>query len=217
MSALDTNELARYARQIRLAQLGLTGQRTLKGASVLIVGAGGLGSPAATYLAAAGVGRLGIADDDRVDVTNLHRQPIHGTDDVGRAKTSSAGDALRAINPHVDLALIPERLTSANALDIVRQFDVVIDATDNFPTRYLLNDACVITRRPLIYGSVDRFEGQLSVFATTDGPCYRCLFPQPPAPGSTPSLENSSAVNPIASSTISIWVMYRFGKSRAFS
>lgn len=184
MSALGANELARYARQIRLPQLGLGGQEKLKGASVLVVGVGGLGSPAATYLAAAGVGLLGIVDGDRVDVSNLHRQPIHRTDDVGREKTSSAADALRALNPHVELALIPDRLTSANALDVVSQFDVVIDATDNFPTRYLLNDACVITRRPLIYGSVDRFEGQLTVFSTEDGPCYRCLFPQPPEPGS---------------------------------
>jgi adenylyltransferase/sulfurtransferase len=136
------------------------------------------------YLAAAGVGRLGIADGDRVDASNLHRQILHGTEDVGTAKTVSARATLQSINPLVAVEAIPERLTSENALDVVQRYDVVIDGTDNFPTRYLLNDACVITGRPLVYGSVDRFEGQVSVFATDDGPCYRCLFPDPPEPGS---------------------------------
>jgi adenylyltransferase/sulfurtransferase len=181
---IQPTELARYARQIRLPQFGLAGQQRLKEASVLIVGAGGLGSPAATYLAAAGVGRIGIADSDRVDVSNLHRQTLHGTDDVGRAKTESAVQTLACLNPHVVVDAIPARLTSDNALDVIASYDLVIDGSDNFPTRYLLNDACVLTGRPLIYGSVDRFDGQVSVFAMPNGPCYRCLYPEPPEPGS---------------------------------
>jgi adenylyltransferase/sulfurtransferase len=179
----DADELTRYARQIRLPQLGVAGQTHLKNSSILIVGAGGLGSPAAIYLAAAGVGRIGIADDDRVDASNLHRQPLHRSANVGMRKVESARAALNDINPHVTIEPVDERITSANALALVAQYDVVIDGTDNFPTRYLLNDACIITRRPLVYGSVDRFEGQLSVFATDAGPCYRCLFPEPPEPG----------------------------------
>jgi sulfur-carrier protein adenylyltransferase/sulfurtransferase len=180
---LDGDERARYARQVRLPQLGLAGQERLKAASVLVVGAGGLGSPAATYLAAAGVGTLGIADGDTVDISNLHRQPLHGTKDIGRPKVQSALDTLTALNPHAGVEAIPHRITSANALEIVSRFDIVIDGTDNFPTRYLLNDACVLTSRPLVYGSVDRFDGQVSVFATSSGPCYRCLYPRPPEPG----------------------------------
>ncbi|MEP6491584.1 MAG: molybdopterin-synthase adenylyltransferase MoeB [bacterium] len=181
--ALAGDELARYARQIRLPQLGVEGQTAIKRAGVLIVGAGGLGSPAAMYLAAAGVGRIGIADIDRVDVTNLHRQLLHHTADVGAKKVDSARATLEAINPHVRVDAIAERVTSANALALVGDYDVVIDGTDNFPTRYLLSDACVLVGRPLVYGSVDRFEGQVSVFATDAGPCYRCLFPTPPDPG----------------------------------
>jgi molybdopterin/thiamine biosynthesis adenylyltransferase/rhodanese-related sulfurtransferase len=180
MCHLDSRELLRYARQIRLPHLGVVGQERLKGASVLIVGAGGLGSPAALYLAAAGVGRVGIIDGDRVDVSNLHRQPLHDTNDIGRAKTDSARERLSAINPHVRIETIDQRLTSENALGIVRQYDVLIDASDNFPTRYLLNDAAVLTSRPLVHGSVDRFDGLLSVFSHEGGPCYRCLFPNPP-------------------------------------
>ena len=180
---LDSDELRRYARQIRLPSLGIDGQERLKATSVLIVGAGGLGSPAATYLAAAGVGRIGIADDDRVDTSNLHRQPLHRTEDIGSAKADSARETLAAINPHVRVEAIKLRVSRENALDLVKAFDVVIDGTDNFPTRYLLNDACVLTGRPLVYGSVDRFEGQVSLFATDHGPCYRCLFPSPPEPG----------------------------------
>lgn len=183
MASLDPQELARYARQLRLPNLGVEGQAKLKNASVLIVGAGGLGSPAALYLAAAGVGRLGIADGDVVDSTNLQRQILYGTEDVGRPKTDAARAALASLNPHVDLELIAERITSRNALALVARYDVVIDGTDNFPTRYLLSDACVLTGTPLVYGSVDRFEGQLSVFVANDGPCYRCLFPTPPEPG----------------------------------
>lgn len=187
MTRLDTDELARYARQIRLPQLGLEGQRRLKAASVLIVGAGGLGSPAALYLAAAGVGRIGIADGDRVDPSNLHRQILHGDADTGLPKVDSARDTLHAINPHVVVETIASHLTRENALDVVARYDVVIDGTDNFAAKYLLSDACVLTNRPLVYGSVDRFEGQLSVLATRNGPCYRCLFPEPPAAGSVRS------------------------------
>jgi molybdopterin/thiamine biosynthesis adenylyltransferase/rhodanese-related sulfurtransferase len=181
--ALEPDELRRYARQIRLPSLGVDGQLRLKAASVLIVGAGGLGSPAATYLAAAGVGRIGVADDDRVDASNLHRQPLHRTEDIGLAKADSARETLAEINPHVRVDAIKHRVSRENALDLVAAYDVVIDGTDNFPTRYLLNDACVLSGRPLVYGSVDRFEGQVSLFATERGPCYRCLFPSPPEPG----------------------------------
>jgi len=181
--SLAGDELARYARQIRLPQLGVEGQAVLKRAAVLIVGAGGLGSPAAMYLAAAGVGRIGIADADRVEISNLHRQLLHRTSDVGAMKTESTRAALHAINPHVRVDAIAERVSSANALALVADYGVIIDGTDNFPTRYLLSDACVLTARPLVYGSVDRFEGQVSVFATGAGPCYRCLFPTPPDPG----------------------------------
>ena len=180
---LDSDELRRYARQIRLPSLGIDGQKRLKATSVLIVGAGGLGSPAATYLTAAGVGRIGIADDDRVDASNLHRQPLHRTKDIGSAKADSARETLAAINPHVRVEAIKQRVSRENALGLVKAYDVVIDGSDNFPTRYLLNDACVLTGRPLVYGSVDRFEGQVSLFATDHGPCYRCLFPSPPEPG----------------------------------
>jgi adenylyltransferase/sulfurtransferase len=184
---LEPDELVRYSRQIRLPSFGLAGQETLKNSSVLIVGAGGLGSPAATYLAAAGVGRIGIADDDRVDVSNLHRQPLHETRDIGRHKTESASARMEALNPFVGVDAIRDRVTSENAIGIIESYDIVIDATDNFATRYLLNDACVLTGKPLIYGSVDRFEGQVSVFATSDGPCYRCLFPTPPDPSTVQS------------------------------
>jgi sulfur-carrier protein adenylyltransferase/sulfurtransferase len=182
--SFSADELARYARQIRLPGLGMEGQRRLHDSSVLIVGAGGLGSPAAMYLAAAGVGRIGIADGDRVDPSNLHRQLLHRTGDVGSLKTTSATTTIGEINPHVRVEPIGERVSAENALDRVITYDVVIDGTDNFPTRYLLNDACVLTGRPLVYGSVDRFEGQVSVFATEHGPCYRCLFPRPPQAGS---------------------------------
>lgn len=183
MASLDPQEQARYARQVRLPQVGTAGQAALKASSVLIVGAGGLGSPAALYLVAAGIGHIGIADGDRVDITNLQRQILYGMSDIGRAKTDSAAQTLRSINPHISVETIPERVTTTNALDLVSRFDVVIDGTDNFPTRYLLSDACVLTGTPLVYGSVDRFEGQVSVFVAKGGPCYRCLFPSPPEPG----------------------------------
>ncbi len=184
-------QLDRYARHIILPQVGASGQARLLESSVLVVGAGGLGSPALLYLAAAGVGRLGVADYDRVELTNLHRQILHGTPDVGRTKTESAAERLTAINPEVTLELFPERLESDNALELVSGFDLIVDGSDNFPTRYLLNDAAVLSGVPLVYGAISQFEGQLSVFHAdrdgTLGPCYRCLFPEPPPPGTVPS------------------------------
>lgn len=170
-----------------MPEVGLAGQAKLKHASVLIIGAGGLGSPSAMYLAAAGVGRIGLVDFDTVDFTNLQRQIIHGTGDIGKNKLASAKDALAAINPEVKVETHETRLTSENALEIVRGYDLVIDGTDNFPTRYLVNDACVILGKPNAYGSIFRFDGQASLFAFEDGPCYRCLYPEPPPPGTVPS------------------------------
>lgn len=184
---LTRDELARYSRHLLLPEVGVEGQRKLKAARVLLVGAGGLGSPAALYLAAAGVGTLGIVDFDRVDVTNLHRQLLHGTSDVGRTKLESAIDRLREVNPHVVVEPRELRLSAANALEVVRQYDLVVDGTDNFQTRYLVNDACVLTGRPNVYGSIFRFDGQVSVFCTDDGPCYRCIYREPPPAGLVPS------------------------------
>jgi adenylyltransferase/sulfurtransferase len=184
---LSQGEYQRYARQIVLPEVGEAGQARLGAASVLIVGAGGLGSPAAMYLAAAGVGRIGLVDFDTVDPSNLHRQLIHATGDIGRPKVESARDRLAGINPHVKVETHAVALTSANALEIIAGHDLVIDASDNFPTRYLVNDACVLTGVPLVYGSVERFEGQVAVFATPGGPCYRCLFREPPPPGLVPT------------------------------
>ena len=177
----------RYARQIALPEFGEAGQAKLRAASVLVVGAGGLGSPAATYLAAAGVGTIGLVDFDRVDATNLHRQILYGTSDIGRAKLDAARARLADLNDDVRIVTHDARLTSENALDILRDYDVVLDGTDNFATRYLVNDACVLLGKPNVYGSVFRFEGQLSVFATNDGPCYRCLYPEPPPPHLVPN------------------------------
>jgi adenylyltransferase/sulfurtransferase len=187
LPALTRDEGQRYARHLMLPNVGAVGQRRLKASRVLVVGAGGLGSPVAMYLAAAGVGHLGLVDFDDVDITNLQRQLLHGTADIGRPKLESARDRLKDLNPNVDVALYAERLTSANALEIMRGYDVVVDGTDNFATRYLTNDACVILGIPNVYGSVYRFEGQASVFATDSGPCYRCLFREPPPPGLVPS------------------------------
>ncbi|MBW3535643.1 MAG: molybdopterin-synthase adenylyltransferase MoeB [Gemmatimonadetes bacterium] len=184
---LDPAEMRRYARHLVLPEVGEEGQRRLKAARVLLVGAGGLGSPAALYLAAAGVGRLGIVDHDAVDLTNLQRQILHGTSDVGRSKLDSAVDRLREVNPHVVVDPHPTRLTSADALDVLAPYDVVLDGSDNFPTRYLVNDACVILGKPNVYGSIHRFDGQVSLFGAPDGPCYRCLFREPPPPGLVPS------------------------------
>lgn len=181
------DELRRYGRQIILPEIGIAGQRRLRDARVLVVGAGGLGSPAALYLAAAGVGTLGLVEFDAVDETNLHRQILFATRDVGRAKIEAAAERLGAINPHVRIERHPTRFDVGNALGLVAGYDLVVDGTDNFPTRYLVNDACVRAERPLIWGSVFRFEGQVSVFAAPGGPCYRCLFPEPPPPGLVPS------------------------------
>jgi molybdopterin/thiamine biosynthesis adenylyltransferase/rhodanese-related sulfurtransferase len=187
LPALTRPEYERYSRQITLPQIGVDGQRRLKASRALVVGAGGLGSPVALYLAGAGVGTIGLVDFDVVDVTNLHRQIMHGTRDVGRNKLDSARDRLLDINPNIEVIAHNERLTSHNALEIMRGYDVVIDGTDNFATRYLVNDACVLLGIPNVYGSIFRFDGQASVFATADGPCYRCLYPEPPPPGSVPS------------------------------
>ena len=184
---LTREELQRYSRHLLLPEVGLEGQRRLKAARVLLVGAGGLGSPAALYLAAAGVGTLGLVDFDVVDVTNLHRQIIHGTSDIGRPKLRSATDRLRDVNPHVTVEPHEVRLTAANALEIIAAYDLVVDGTDNFATRYLVNDACVLTGKPNVYGSIFRFDGQASVLCSADGPCYRCLYREPPPPGMVPS------------------------------
>ena len=184
---LTPPELLRYARHLVLPEVGLAGQRRLKSARVLVVGAGGLGSPVALYLAAAGVGTLGLVDFDEVDATNLQRQILHGESDVGRLKLDSARDRLAETNPHVEVVTHDARLSSANALSVLADYDVVVDGTDNFPTRYLVNDACVMLGKPNVYGSVHRWEGQVSVFATRGGPCYRCLFREPPPPGLVPN------------------------------
>jgi molybdopterin/thiamine biosynthesis adenylyltransferase/rhodanese-related sulfurtransferase/molybdopterin converting factor small subunit len=185
--ALSADEMRRYSRHLIMPEVGVEGQRRLKAASVLCIGAGGLGSPAALYLAAAGVGRLGIVDFDAVDFSNLQRQILHGTSDVGRPKLQSARDRLNAINPEIRIDTYETALTSKNALDLFRDYDVIVDGTDNFPTRYLVNDACVLLGKPNAYGSIFRFEGQASVFAAPGGPCYRCLYPEPPPPGLVPS------------------------------
>ena len=187
LPTLGADEVLRYSRHLIIPDVGLTGQRRLKNARVLLVGAGGLGSPLGLYLAAAGIGTLGLVDFDVVDLTNLQRQVLHGTKDVGRPKLASATERIRDINPHVHVEGFETRLTSENALEILRDFDVIVDGTDNFPTRYLTNDACVLLGKPNVYGSIFRFEGQASVFATAEGPCYRCLFPEPPPPGLVPS------------------------------
>ena len=180
-------ETARYARHLTLPEVGSEGQRKLKSASVLIVGTGGLGSPVSLYLAAAGVGRLGIVDFDRVEFSNLQRQIIHGSDDVGKLKVDSAAESIRRVNPLVQVDSYDQAFTSDNAMQISRGYDLVIDGTDNFATRYLVNDVCVLLGKPNCYGSIFRFEGQASVFGLDDGPCYRCLYPNPPDPGVIPN------------------------------
>jgi adenylyltransferase/sulfurtransferase len=184
---LTQDEVLRYARHLTLPDVGPEGQRRLKDARVLMVGAGGLGSPVGLYLAAAGIGRLGIVEFDAVDLTNLQRQVLHGTKDVGRSKVTSARERIRDVNPFVEVVPHETRLTSANALDILAGYDLVVDGTDNFATRYLVNDACVLLGKPNVYGSVFRFEGQSTVLCAADGPCYRCLYPEPPPPGVVPS------------------------------
>ncbi len=184
---LTADEVRRYSRHLIMPEVGVEGQQRLKAASVLCIGAGGLGSPAALYLAAAGVGRLGIVDFDAVDFSNLQRQILHGTNDVGRPKLQSAKDRLHSINPGIAIDTYETTLSSKNALELFRDYDVILDGTDNFPTRYLVNDACVLLGKPNAYGSIFRFEGQASVFAVPGGPCYRCLYPEPPPPGLVPS------------------------------
>ena len=184
---LSREELLRYSRHLVLPDVGLEGQRRIKAARVLLIGAGGLGSPAALYLAAAGVGTIGIVDFDVVDASNLQRQVLHGTSVVGKPKLESARARIADLNPNVNVETHDARLTSSNALEILAAYDIVIDGTDNFATRYLVNDACVLLGKPNVYGSIFRFDGQASVFSTADGPCYRCLFPTPPSPGTVPN------------------------------
>lgn len=184
---LSPSELVRYARHLTLPEVGVPGQERLRAARVLLVGAGGLGSPAALYLAAAGVGTIGIVDADAVELTNLQRQILHGTEGVGRLKTESARSRLADLNPHVDVVTHPVRLTSGNALDILGRYDFCLDGSDNFPTRYLVNDASVLMGKPYVYGSIFRFDGQVSVFGAPGGPCYRCLFAEPPPPALVPN------------------------------
>jgi len=185
--SLSNDEVQRYSRHLIMPEVGMEGQRKLKAGKVLCIGAGGLGSPAALYLAAAGVGTIGIVDFDEVDFSNLQRQILHGTPDVGRSKLQSARDRLTALNPNVNVVTYETALSSKNALELFKGYDVILDGTDNFPTRYLVNDACVLLGIPNAYGSIFRFEGQASVFATKTGPCYRCLYPEPPPPGLVPS------------------------------
>jgi adenylyltransferase/sulfurtransferase len=185
---LSNDEIRRYSRHLILPEVGMAGQKKICSTTVLCIGAGGLGSPIAMYLAAAGIGRLGLVDFDNVDFSNLQRQLLHGTSDVGRPKSESARDTIQDLNPNVEVVLHNTRLSSENALEIIGQYDIVVDGTDNFPTRYLTNDACVLLKKPNVYGSIFRFDGQASVFAPhMGGPCYRCLYPEPPPPGMVPS------------------------------
>ncbi|MBL9175336.1 MAG: molybdopterin-synthase adenylyltransferase MoeB [Verrucomicrobiales bacterium] len=188
MVELTNEEIRRYSRHLILPEVGLAGQRKIRNTSVLCVGAGGLGSPIAMYLAAAGIGKLGIVDFDTVDYSNLQRQILHSDADVGASKAESARASIQALNPNVEVELYKTRISSENAFDLIRPYDIVVDGTDNFPTRYLTNDACVLLKKPNVYGSIFRFEGQASVFAPhLGGPCYRCLYPEPPPPGMVPS------------------------------
>ena len=193
-SKLSPKEIERYSRQIVMPELGMTGQEKLKAAKVLLIGAGGLGSPISLYLAAAGVGTLGIIDFDNVSYSNLQRQVLYASEDVGMSKAEIAKSKLAAINPNVEIKTYNVKLTSENALDIIREYDIVVDGSDNFATRYLVNDACVLLKKPVVYGSILRFEGQVSFFDSTKGPCYRCLYPEPPAGGEVPSCEEGGVL-----------------------
>lgn len=184
---MNQEQILRYSRHLIMPEIGVAGQERLCDAKILLIGGGGLGSPLGMYLAAAGIGALGLVDFDLVDHTNLHRQVIHGTEDIGRPKVESAKDRIHSINPNVNVLPIKARLSSENVMDIIKDYDIVIDGTDNFPTRYLVNDACIFAGKPNIYGSIFRFEGQATVFKPKEGPCYRCLFPEPPPPGEIPS------------------------------
>jgi molybdopterin/thiamine biosynthesis adenylyltransferase/rhodanese-related sulfurtransferase len=186
-ATLSNEEVMRYSRHLIMPEVGMDGQLKLKQAKVLCIGTGGLGAPLGLYLAAAGVGRIGLVDFDSVDLTNLQRQILFGTSDIGRPKIEAAADRLRNLNPDIQMDQFETRLTSDNALDILKNYDIVVDGTDNFPTRYLVNDACVILGKPNVYGSIFRFEGQITIFGAPAGPCYRCLYPEPPPPGLVPS------------------------------
>jgi len=208
LPTLSPEETARYSRHIMLAEIGEEGQRRLKAARVLVIGAGGLGSPVALYLAAAGVGTLGIADFDNVEMHNLQRQILHGQSDIHRPKIESAAATLREINPHTQVVLHPEGVTPANAVDLFSQYDLIVDGCDNFPTRYLNTDAAALARRPLVYGSIFKFEGQATVFAPHEGgPCYRCLFPEPPPPGSVPNCGEAGVLGALCGVVGSIQAM----------
>lgn len=198
MAGFTDEQALRYARQINIPEVGVAGQERLLSSSALVVGAGGLGSPALMYLTAAGVGRIGVVDADPVDLTNLQRQIAHGTADIGRKKAVSARDAMRAIDPDVGVVTYVERLTAANALHTIRGYDVVLDCTDNFPTRYLINDACVMLGTTLVTAAVLRFYGQLMTVEPHEGPCLRCTLPEPPAPGSVPSCAQAGILGPVA-------------------
>jgi sulfur-carrier protein adenylyltransferase/sulfurtransferase len=204
--SLSLDEVRRYSRHLIIPDVGMTGQKRLKNAKVLCVGAGGLGSPALMYLAAAGVGTLGIIDFDVVDESNLQRQIIHGQSDVGRSKAESARDSVREINPFVDVIVHQERLDSSNVMELFAQYDLIVDGTDNFATRYLVNDACVLLNKPYVWGSIYRFDGQASVFWAEHGPCYRCLYPEPPPPGMVPSCAEGGVLGVLCASIGSIQV-----------
>ena len=204
--SLTVDEVRRYSRHLIIPDVGMTGQKRLKNAKVLCVGAGGLGSPTLMYLAAAGVGTLGIVEFDVVDESNLQRQIIHGQSDIGRPKAESARDAVLEINPHVQVNLHTERLDSSNVFDLFRQYDLIVDGTDNFATRYLVNDACVLLGKPYVWGSIYRFDGQASVFWAEHGPCYRCLYPEPPPPGMVPSCAEGGVLGVLCASIGSIQV-----------
>jgi molybdopterin/thiamine biosynthesis adenylyltransferase/rhodanese-related sulfurtransferase len=203
---LSVDEVKRYSRHLIIPEIGMTGQKRLKNAKVLCVGAGGLGSPALLYLAAAGVGTLGIIDFDTVDESNLQRQIIHGQSDIGRPKAESARDSIREINPYVNVVLYEEALSTENAMEIFSEFDLIVDGTDNFATRYLVNDACVLLGKPYVWGSIFRFDGQASVFWAEYGPCYRCLYPDPPPPGMVPSCAEGGVLGVLCGSIGSIQV-----------
>lgn len=203
---LARDEVARYARHVLLPQVGMEGQERLAAAKVLVVGAGGLGSPALLYLAAAGVGRIGIVDDDVVETSNLQRQVVHSDADVGRRKTDSAADAVARANPHTEVVRHDVRLDASTALEVLRGYDVVLDGTDNFPTRYLVNDACVLLGLPHVWGSIYRFDGQVSVWWAKHGPCYRCIFPTPPPPGSVPSCAEGGVLGTLCAAVGSVQV-----------
>jgi len=194
---LNPERIRRYSRHMLLPEIGVGGQRKIAKGKVLVVGAGGLGSPAAFYLAAAGVGRLGLIDGDLVDLSNLGRQILHSTPDIGRPKVESAAEKLRRLNPDVEVVVHEGRLAPSNALDLFSRYDIIVDATDSFAARYLINDACVLTGRPFVHGSVLRFDGQASTFVPGSGPCYRCLYPEPPAPGTVPSCQEAGVLGPV--------------------